>query len=143
VGISGLSLGGSLAAMLACLEPRFDFAAPIIAHMDMGAILRDAPVLDPMRKDLERFGWTHEDFGRFFTEIGWDDLRPVIPQDRILLFAARRDHFFDPKVVEAMWKAWGEPEIHWYPTSHMGFIPHVLDAFGHLRRFIDRLHPRP
>ncbi len=32
----------------------------------------------------------------------------------------------------------GGPEIHWYPTSHMGFLPNIPDA---LRReaFLDGL----
>ncbi len=141
VGIVGLSLGGSLCSILTCLEPRFDFSAPIIGHMDMGALLRDAPVLRAMRKDLARFGWTHEQFGDFFTRIGWDQLTSVIPSDRVMLIAARDDRFFDATIVEQMWKQWGEPEIHWYPTSHMGFIPYVPSAVGHLRRFINRLYP--
>ncbi|MBW1831899.1 MAG: alpha/beta hydrolase family protein, partial [Deltaproteobacteria bacterium] len=102
VGVVGLSLGGSFAATLACLEPRFDFSAPLIAHMDMGALLRDAPVLSTMRKDLRRFGWGPGNFGEFFTRVGWDELTPVIPQDRILLLAAEKDRFFDPDVVRMM-----------------------------------------
>jgi hypothetical protein len=109
--------------------------------MDMGALLRDAPVLGPMRKNLARFGWTPNDFGEFFTRIGWDELEPVIPAERILLFAAEKDRFFDPDVVRAMWTRWDEPEIHWYPTSHMGFLPYMPTAIGHLRRFIDGLSP--
>ena len=139
VGVAGLSLGGSFSAALACLEPRLDFSAPLIAHMDMGALLRDAPVLGAMRKNLARFGWTSREFGDFFTRIGWDELEPVIPAERILLLAAEKDHFFDADVMRAMWSRWGEPEIHWYPTSHMGFIPHMPSAIGHLRRFIDGL----
>jgi len=139
VGLAGLSLGGSFSAALACLEPRFDFAAPFIAHMDMGALLRDAPVLGAMRKDLTRFGWTQREFGDFFAKIGWDELEAVVPADRILIFAAEKDHFFAADVLRAMWNRWGEPEIHWYPTSHMGFLPYMPTAIGHLRRFINGL----
>jgi len=139
VGITGLSLGGSFAATLACLEPRFDFAAPLIAHMHMGALLRDAPVLGAMRKDLARFGWSPSDFGDFFERIGWNELGPVIPAERILLLAAAEDRFFDAEVMRAMWSRWGEPEIHWYPTSHMGFLPYMPNAIGHLRRFVNGL----
>ena len=139
VGMTGLSLGGSLTAILTCLEPRLDFSVPIIGHMDMGALLRDAPVLQVMRDDLARLGWTHEEFGAFFSRIGWDELKPLIPADRILLLAARNDHFFSAVDLDAMWRSWGEPEIYWYPTSHMGFIPHLINALGHFRRFVDRL----
>jgi len=142
VGITGLSLGGSLSAMLTCFEPGFDFSIPIIAHMDMGALLRDAPVLHAMRRDLARFGWTHEEFGDFFRSIGWEQLTPQVPIERILILAATKDRFFGKAEVEAMWRSWGKPEIHWYPTSHMGFIPHFVRALVVMRRFIERL-PAP
>ena len=142
IGITGLSLGGSVSAILTCLEERFDFSVPMIGHMDLGALLRDAPVLQAMREDLARFGWTHEDFAAFFRELGWDALKPKLTRDRIMLLAARDDHFFPASEVEAMWRAWGEPEIHWYPTSHMGFTAHIVSALGHLKRFIRRLHPQ-
>jgi hypothetical protein len=92
-----------------------------------------------MRKDLAEFGWSPRDFGDFFTRIGWDDLTPVIPAARILLLAAEKDRFFDPDVMRAMWRRFGEPEIHWYPTSHMGFLPYMPSAILHLRRFLDRI----
>jgi dienelactone hydrolase len=57
VGIVGLSLGGALAAALTCLEPGFAFSAPVIGHMDLAALVTDAPVLGAMRADLARFGW--------------------------------------------------------------------------------------
>ena len=139
VGIAGLSLGGALTAALTCLEPGFAFSAPLIAHMDLGALVADAPVLGAMREDLQRFGWTPRDFGAFTTRMGWNDLAPVIPKERICLFAAKDDHFFRASVVRAMWRRWDKPEIHWYPTSHMGFIAHLPGAVTHLRKFVDGL----
>ncbi|MGD8317916.1 MAG: alpha/beta hydrolase family protein [Myxococcales bacterium] len=141
VGVMGLSLGGAFAAALACLEPRFAFSVPLIAHMDMGALLKDAPVLSAMRKDLARFGWTPREFGDFFERIGWNALAPEIPIERILLIAASRDHFFDARVLRAMWERWGRPEIRWYPSSHMGFVPHLPSVVGPLREFIERVSP--
>ena len=139
VGIAGLSLGGALAATLTCVEPGFAFSAPFIAHMDLGALVQDAPVLGAMREDLQRFGWTPRDFGAFTTRMGWDALRPVIPRERICLFAAKDDHFFRAAVVRKMWRDWRKPKIHWYPTSHMGFIAHLPKAVGQLRTFVDGL----
>lgn len=139
VGIAGLSLGGALAASLTCLEPGFAFSAPFIAHMDLGALVADAPVLGAMREDLERFGWSPRDFGSFAQRLGWNDLEPVIPTDRICLFAARDDHFFRAPVVRAMWRRWQKPKIRWYPSSHMGFLAHLPDAVMRLRAFVDGL----
>lgn len=139
VGVAGLSLGGALAASLTCLEPGFAFSTPFIAHMDLGALVADAPVLGAMREDLQRFGWTPRDFAAFTERMGWNDLEPVIPTERICLFAAKDDHFFRASVVRAMWRRWHKPRIHWYATSHMGFIAHLPDAVLRMRSFVDGL----
>ncbi len=141
VGVCGLSLGGALAATLTCVEPGFAFSAPFIAHMDLGALLADAPVLTAMRDDLQRFGWRPEDFAEFVDRTGWNALRPVLPSERIFLFAADDDRFFRPGLVEDMWRTWGEPRIQWYPGSHMGFLGNLPDAVGKLRAFVDGLEP--
>jgi dienelactone hydrolase len=137
VGVAGLSLGGALAAALTCLEPRFAFSAPFIAHMDLGELLADAPVLGAMREDLARFGWNPRDFGAFFERLGWDRLQPVVPPERIHLFGATDDHFFRPELVTDMWERWQKPTIQWYPGSHMGFIASLPDAVRRLRAFVD------
>lgn len=142
VGVAGVSLGGAFSAALSCLDPRLDFSVPFIAHMDMGTLLRDAPVLGAMRKDLAAFGWTWREFGAFFSSIGWDELLPVIPRERILLFAAEHDRFFDADVLRDMWRRWEEPAIRWYPTSHIGFIPHMPLAIPLMREFVRELPPR-
>jgi pimeloyl-ACP methyl ester carboxylesterase len=143
VGVAGLSLGGALAAALTCLEPGFAFSAPFIAHMDLGALVADAPVLGAMRADLARFGWKPRDFAAFAKRIGWDDLEPVIPAERIHLFAADDDRFFRAEVVRRMWRRWGKPRIQWYPASHMGFLPYIPDAVRRLRGFVDGLELAP
>ena len=137
VGVSGLSLGGALTLSLTCLEERFAFSIPLIAHMDLAALLADAPVLGRMRRDLRSFGWGHKEFEAFVTSMGWHRLLPKLPVDRILLIAASNDRFFDPSVVKRMWKRWGRPAIRWYPTSHMGFIAHLPEALRVMREFID------
>jgi dienelactone hydrolase len=137
VGVAGLSLGGAITATLSCLEPRFAFAAPFIAHMDMGELLADAPVLQVMREDLARFGWQPRDFAAFLERIGWKRLHPVIPPERIFLFASDDDRFFRPELVTEMWERWGTPRIQWYPGSHMGFMANLPDAVRRLRAFVD------
>jgi hypothetical protein len=138
VGVSGLSLGGAVALSLTCLEDRFAFSVPLIAHMNLAALLADAPVLGRMRRDLQSFGWGHDEFPKFVADIGWNELAPVLPAERIFLIAASADRFFDPGVVRTMWRRWGKPAIRWYPTSHMGFLTHLPAALRLMREFIDR-----
>jgi pimeloyl-ACP methyl ester carboxylesterase len=138
VGLAGLSLGGALTLSLTCLEERFAFSIPLIAHMDLAALVSDAPVLTKMRRDLKSFGWGRKDFSQFVASLGWYQLAPKLPRENVFVLAASEDRFFDPDVVERMWKRWRKPAIRWYPTSHMGFIAHLPEALGSMRNFIDR-----
>ena len=61
---------------LTCLEERFAFSIPLIAHMDLAALVADAPVLAKMRRDLRSFGWGRKEFGAFVDSVGWYELRP-------------------------------------------------------------------
>ena len=138
VGVTGLSLGGALTLILSCLEERFTFSIPLIAHMDLAALVADAPVLAKMRRDLQSFGWGKEEFHAFVESLGWYALVPKLPADKVFIIAASNDRFFDPRLVERLWKRWGKPQIRWYPTSHMGFIVHLPEALRAMREFIDR-----
>jgi len=138
VGVAGLSLGGTLTLALACLEERLAFAVPLIAHMDLAALISDAPVLTKMRHDLTSFGWRKKEFDDFARRIGWHELRPKMPADRVLMFAASEDRFFDPRLVRRLWRDWGKPAIHWYPTSHIGFLTHLPEVLGVMQQFIER-----
>jgi hypothetical protein len=137
VGVAGLSLGGALTLILTCLDRRFAFAIPMIAHMDLAALVSDAPVLAKMRHDLKAFGWRKRHFDEFIRGIGWYALQPKLPPERVLMIAASEDRFFDPRLVRQLWRRWGKPAIEWYPTSHMGFLTHLPNALGVMRRFID------
>jgi dienelactone hydrolase len=139
VGITGLSLGGALTLCLTCVEERFAFSIPLIAHMDLAALVADAPVLAKMRRDLRSFGWGPKQFRDFVDAVGWSMLLPKLPADRVLLIAAKDDLFFAPRIVTRMWKRWNKPAIRWYPTSHMGFLTHLPEALRSMRAFIDGL----
>ncbi len=137
VGVLGLSLGGALALTLACVEDRLAFAVALAAHMDLHALVADAPLLAPMREALRAFGWSPDDLGRFLAAIGWPALRPTLPPTRVRLFAAADYRFFTPAAVAALWRRWGRPPIRWYPCSHMGFIPRLPEILAAVREFLD------
>jgi len=138
VGVAGISLGGTLTCVLTCLDDRFDFSVPIVGHMDLARLLADAPVLGRMRRELHRQGWGAGEFDAFLGRAGWHDLEPKLPPERILLLAGSEDRFFAPDAMTAMWRRWGEPEIDWYPCSHMGFFTYAPRALRSVRAFVDR-----
>jgi len=103
----------------------------------MAALLRDAPVLGRMRRELRDFGCEPAEFGDFFERIGWNRQRSRLDPARVRLYAASQDRFFDPARVEALAADWGNVPIEWYDCSHMGFARHLPNAAESMRAVVD------
>ena len=63
-----------------------------------------------MRRDLRSFGWGNQEFRAFVASVGWTELLPKLPVERILLIAASEEHAdaqvlvnLEETVRRAMW----------------------------------------
>jgi hypothetical protein len=121
VGVTGISLGGSIAMLLACLEAAPDYVVPICGHLQLGEAVEGAPILWRMKADLERFGIDREQRKRIFDQIAMGSLVPVLRPERQMWIMARDDVYIDAAIVERQWRAWGQPPIDWIPGGHMTF----------------------
>jgi pimeloyl-ACP methyl ester carboxylesterase len=121
VGVTGISLGGSIAMLLACLEPTPDYVIPIVAHLQLAEAIEDAPILWRMKSDLERFGVDAARRQRIFDAIGIGAMLPRLAPERQLWIAATDDAYITAPLVRKQWHAWGEPPIEWLPGGHMTF----------------------
>jgi dienelactone hydrolase len=119
VGVLGYSLGGYLAALLACV--REDLEAVVVAAAGDSVV---SPILDTMlgvnvREDLSRSGM-HE---RAALEMAWGSispgrLAPRVPCERILLVGATWDRIMLASSVRRLHEAWGEPALRWEDQGH-------------------------
>ncbi len=121
VGVTGISLGGSIAMVLACVEPTPSYVVPIVSHLQLAEAVEEAPILWRMKADLERFGVGRARRREIFARLGIGSLVPRLPPERQLWIMARDDAYIAAKLVEAQWHAWGEPPIEWIPGGHMTF----------------------
>lgn len=121
VGVTGLSLGGSLTMLLGCLEPAPDYIVPMLAHLELGEAVERAPILWRMKADLERFGVDAGQRRAIFARLGVDRAEPRVAPERQLWVAAREDAYLRADLVEKQWRAWGRPPIVWLPCGHMTF----------------------
>jgi hypothetical protein len=121
VGVTGISMGGSIAMMLACLDPTPSYVVPIVGHLHLSDALEDASIFFRMRSDLEKFGIDRARRKEIFDSLGLRRLRPLLPPSRQLWIMARDDAYITAPVVERQWHAWGEPPIEWIPGGHMTF----------------------
>jgi pimeloyl-ACP methyl ester carboxylesterase len=145
VGVTGISLGGSIAMVLACLEPATpDYVVPIVGHLQLADAVEDAPIFWRMKRDLERFGVDRAERRRIFAGLGLGDLRPLLPPARQLWIMARDDLFITAEVVERQWRAWGEPRLEWIPGGHMTFAlsrARILEAMRDFHAGLARSSP--
>lgn len=140
VGVSGISLGGAFAMLLACLPPTPDYAIPIVAHLHLGEAVEEATILWRVKRDLERFGAGPEKRRRIFQRLGLESAQPILPPEKQLWVEARDDGHIDPTLVSRQWEEWRRPNIHWIEGGHMTFplhLPEITRAMGDFLRGLD------
>jgi dienelactone hydrolase len=119
VGVTGISVGASVAMLLACLDPLPSYVVPIVGHLQLAEAIEEAPIFWSMKGDLERFGIGHRRRQEIFGRLGLGALEPRLPRERQLWIMAKNDVYIPASLVERQWKAWGEPAIEWLPGGHM------------------------
>lgn len=135
VGVTGLSLGGSITMLLACVDPTPDYIMPIIAHLQLSEAVEEASILWRMRSDLEAFGVDRARRRELFGRIGLDKLAPKLARERQLWVAAKSDQYITAPLVERQWREWGKPPIEWIAGGHMTFPLQVPRLLGRIKEF--------
>ncbi|MBX3184731.1 MAG: alpha/beta hydrolase family protein [Polyangiaceae bacterium] len=142
VGVTGISLGGSLTMVTGCVSPTPDFIAPIISHLQLQDAVEQAPILWRMKRDLTSWGVDREERHRLFGRLGLASYRPLIERERQLWIEAEEDAYIDAHLVEKQWQAWGEPPILWIPGGHMSFPLSVPKMTERMAKFLEELPAR-
>jgi len=133
VGVTGVSLGGSLAMLIGCLAPMPDYLIPIVAHLQLAEAVENASILWRMKHDLEHWGVHEPERRRIFERLGLDGAKPLMAPGDQLWIEARDDAHIDPELVRAQWESWGRPGIHWLRGGHMTFplfLPEITRVMG-------------
>lgn len=132
VGASGLSLGGFLTGLLVCFESDLTCAIAGIPESDVirGMRRNVEPLLPPF---YEQWGLSWRSMERATRVVSPLAMDPLIPRDRLFMFAGLVDRWVRPGNVKTLWEHWDQPEICWYDGGHLSFL-----VEPEVRRFIDR-----
>ena len=144
VGVTGFSMGASIAMVLACLEPTPDYVIPIVGHLQLSDAIENAPIFWRMKGDLERFGIDRDGRKEIFDQLGLERMRPVLAPERQLWIMARDDGYVTAPLVEEQWRAWHRPNIEWIPGGHMTFafsLPHIIRRMKEFHAGLSALAP--
>ena len=119
VGLVGYSLGGYLAALVACLREDLDF---VVIGAAGGSVV--SPILDTglgvnVREDLSASSMhRRENLERAWGIISPERLAPRVPKERVLLVAGAWDRIMLPASVTTLWERWDRPAIRWEDQGH-------------------------
>jgi pimeloyl-ACP methyl ester carboxylesterase len=122
VALWGNSYGGALAGLTACRDARLSAVVLVAPGLDRNVLLSAAKhIVSPcLRKELLRHQPACEALNR--TALNLTTLRPRVPRENILLIECIHDLFVDRNSMEALWHAWGQPDIWRLPDSHASRI---------------------
>lgn len=121
IGVHGLSLGGCAAALFAAFDPALACGVPMCPAVDLAEIFwRQLP---PAR----RREWQDAGIGPALLADAWSVAAPLRhrPQGSVagrLVIGAIGDQIATPPGVEALWRHWDEPAIHWLPGAHLAWL---------------------
>jgi len=136
VGITGISLGGFVTALVAGLEPDLACAILGVPAVDLIDLIdhhstrtRDPQYLRVL--DLAR---------QVSVVVSPLSVSPQLPHDRRFIYAGLADRLAHPRhQVGRLWEHWGRPEVLWYKGGHVAFgrnkpvgrfVRHALESSG-------------
>ncbi len=137
VGITGLSLGGYHAAMLATVDPRLSFCIP------------NSPLVTPidMALDWETTGTALRAIINYYG-ISITELRhgaavhcplsyaPRLSGDRVLVIGGAGDRITAPRFVRLLHDHWPRSHLHWFPGNHVIHLRQA-DYLRQMKAFMD------
>lgn len=120
VGVTGISLGGYTAALLASVEPRLQFAIPNVPVVTLADLALEWTPMDwVIRPTLAALGLSIRDLRRYLAVHCPLTYRPAIPTDRLMIIGGVGDRLAPPKQARLLWDHWDRCRLYWFPGSHV------------------------
>jgi dienelactone hydrolase len=135
IGVFGISLGGITGALAATAEPRIQNICLLLAGGDIARVALDSPELKRVRGELPAALGDKETLIKTLRVIDPVTYAANARGRRILMLNADRDEVIPRACSDALYNAFGEPEIVWYPGGHYSVIRHLFSALDRVANF--------
>jgi hypothetical protein len=132
VSLHGISMGGFAGALVAAVEPDLDRVVLGVPAVDIAGTLRRRTPRDQL-DDLRRHGLLEECLDLVHRPVSPLCLQPLVPRERLFLYAATSDRVTRPDEAYRLWQHWDEPEVLWFDGTHIAAV-----FAADVRRFIER-----
>jgi len=128
LGILGTSLGSFLASLAAEMEPKLGRVALLLSGGGFIDGYYDNPRAAEYRKFYELLGGSKDKLAKIIAPYDPITCAASLKSRKVLMLEAMHDEIVPPKMGEAMWRACGEPEIHWYNSGHYTSVIYLADG---------------
>jgi dienelactone hydrolase len=115
IGLWGISLGGWLSGMLACMEPQVDFAVLMTPVARMDRLIAEAHFCAPIRRSLAGVKLRLD-------SMNLSAHRPKVAPENILVVASQHDLFAPVETIEELCEAWGVSELWHLRHGHISVL---------------------
>jgi hypothetical protein len=120
VGVTGLSLGGYISALLAAVEERLDFVIPNAPVVWMPALIASwLPANAVVGAGRRALGISEELLSASFALHSPLTYTPVVPKRRLMIVRGLGDKLAPPDQASMLWEHWGHPRMHSFAGSHV------------------------
>lgn len=128
LGVTGISLGGIVAALAVAVDPAASGGVFLLAGGDLSRILWGLPEARKFRLAWTEAGKNIGDL-KHLTD-PYDPLTYAgrLAEKRVLMLAGRVDEVVPPASTRALWRAAGQPPIRWYDCGHYSAVGYLLPA---------------
>lgn len=120
VGVTGYSLGGYTAALLAAVERRLAFCipnSPLVSPVDVARAL--PPLGAVMDVVLRRHGLSLAQLRHAIACHSPLSYAPRIDPERLLIIGGAGDRFVSPQQLQLLHLHWRGSRLHWFPGNHL------------------------
>lgn len=138
VGVSGLSLGGYLSALLASVDDRLAFCipnSPVVTPMDMAR--EWLPMRWLIHAIMRRGGIGIEDLRHALAVHSPLSYTPKLAAGKLFIIGGAGDRLTPPRLVRLLHEHWQGSALHWFPGNHVVHLRQGL-YLRMMRRFMDR-----
>ena len=120
IGVTGVSLGGYAAALLAAVEARLKFAIPNVPVTSMfDLFLEWFPLNLPIKGLLALSGASIYELRHALAVHSPLTYPSLIDNNRLMVIAGAGDRLASPKHARLLWDHWDRPRMHWFPGNHI------------------------
>jgi pimeloyl-ACP methyl ester carboxylesterase len=139
IGLTGVSLGGYMTALLAAVEPRLRFAIPNAAVIDLEVLQQGWFPTNLAFAGLARLrGLPREEMLSALTVHSPLTYAPLVAPERRMIIGGLGDRLAPPEQSELLWEHWGRPRIHWFVGNHVMHLSRGV-YLKEMRRFMTDL----